>query len=163
MSVRWSDVAFKGAAPGAMEASLSDLSTCGVCKRNGGTVVFPTSTSTVLHNECYQSIKPIADRVAKIVNDIVPTREIGGISKIGVHIAAVRAVEKVIDPGTISSYLSENGMEALIKLFDTVGMDAAKAAAISYKKWAPFTKEIDSLMNVFNAFEVVSPEKSPSS
>ncbi len=145
------------------EAERSRKSTCSICKKNGGTVGFFTSTSPVAHNDCYQSIKPIADRLTEIVNDSLSIRELGLITLRTVHVTATQAVEQVIDPKTLSSYLSENGMDALMNLFNTVGRDAARAAVISSEESASSENEINSLMNLFNAFEVGSPEKNPSS
>ncbi len=133
MSVRLSNLSFKGAAPLAMGTPISREAICGVCRKTGENavsmvVVWPTSDCAVVHKRCYESIEPLADRVAEIVSETFSISKDSAITRKIVHKATVRAVEQAIDPGTISSYLSENGMNALMKLFNTVGLDAARAA-----------------------------------
>ncbi len=126
MSVHSSGVVF-GGFPAAAEVSFPKKSKCGVCHEEGGTVIWPTSNSTTVHSQCYDLIKRIANRVAEIISS-VPISEDSLLRPNEIHVRVVRAVEQVFYPKTIFSYLSENGVEALLKLFNTVGMDAAKDA-----------------------------------
>ncbi len=50
-----------------IDPNITEDSICGFCKIHGATVLWPTSTFSALHNECYPSIKPIADRLVEIV------------------------------------------------------------------------------------------------
>ncbi len=101
---------------------------CGICGNKGATVAWRTPKSRAVHVECYESIKPLAIRMAEVVNTFRV------LDRSDVHWVALRAVEQVIDSESLSSYLSRNGIEALMNLFNTVGVDAVRAAADSHKK-----------------------------
>lgn len=154
MSVGWGEFIFEASRfpdiPTDVQESLADK--CVVCgcgtKEDGPASLWPISIRILVHMKCDTLIRDAKDHLTKVISrlfdDVMWRKEAEGV--------AIRAVQQALDPKTISSFLSENGIEALTKLFDMAG------------NRKPLSPEIETqaLMNLFDAVGVGNTEECPS-
>ncbi|HSW86244.1 MAG TPA: hypothetical protein VLG49_01955 [Rhabdochlamydiaceae bacterium] len=94
---------------------------CGICLKPGANVEWHGTMSKYAHDTCYNAILPIENRI----HSFIETSGLNPTKKILAHVAAVHAVEKACRE-SIMAFLQRYGEGPLARLFDTVGIDAAK-------------------------------------
>lgn len=111
--------------------SHSDFA-CGICEKEKAlaTVSWPNHYSNAVHSECYSKIKDVECNLFKALNKLFKSEKSFGKLN-NSHIEAIKAVRIACGSYSILSYLEKNGADALGKLFNTVGMEAAKKYASS--------------------------------
>ncbi len=105
-------------------------SRCGICREETGggglegfAIWWPKTKFCLVHNRCYERIKPAADRVAEVIYSLSK----GVITEQGerAYGKAIQAVQGRVFPETIDSFVSRKGIDALIEKFNTIGRDVA--------------------------------------
>ncbi len=143
--------AFKERSDGGAERLSSNQLKCGICGKEGGDKLFPMPDTYLVHGECYELIGPARRRLAEITYKLFNNRN-DSKSRRDAHMRAVRAVQKGCAPEMFSSYVSTKGIEALTRLFDTVGMDAAKGFASPQNQMQTATELFEGL-GLFDTLE----------
>lgn len=99
---------------------------CGICNKPDAETFWPNPTSRWAHFPCISKISPAENLLTKTINELFKDdRRHQNI----LHRYAVAAVMEKCKPATLSEFADTNGIEAVTKLFNTVGVAAAKQLA----------------------------------
>lgn len=93
---------------------------CGICKKAGAKIWWPSAGSLCVHEKCYALVFNASKDLEHLISRLVITMRECNLA----HIEAVKAVEAKIresEERSIYDYLEKYGAEALKKLFDTEG------------------------------------------
>lgn len=104
-----------------MSFKVGVLEGCGICLNPGANVEWYGPHSKYAHEVCFNAILPIEHKI----HSFIETSGLNPTKKILAHVAAVHAVEKACG-GSIMAFLQRYGEGPLARLFNTVGIDAAK-------------------------------------
>jgi hypothetical protein len=111
-----------------MMTNMYNSEGCGICQKPGGEVFWFSPYSRCAHAKCFELIKTSESDLIKIIDGLFKNTEDYG-EKNSAHIKAIKAVRAACNSETIMSYLEKNGVDALTRLFNTVGAEAAKKYA----------------------------------
>lgn len=112
------------------EALVSDIKKqydsegCGVCEKTGAEVFWFSRYSRGAHAKCFKLVEKSEQKLTNTIDEMFKGTKHG--ERNVAHIRAVQAVRLACASKTIMSFLEKNGVEALTRLFDTVGIEAAK-------------------------------------
>jgi len=104
---------------------------CGICEKKGAEVFWFSPYSRGAHAKCFKIIENIENKLIQTIDEVfkdkaTESERAKNLSCNMAHVRAIKAVRAACGSETILSYLEKNGTEKLTKLFDTVGIEAAK-------------------------------------
>lgn len=105
---------------------------CGICEKEGSEIAWFNHLSIGAHRTCFARIKLADDVLMTTINELF-AREKTYVEHNQAHRKAIEAVKLACGDATISSYIETQGEAALVELFKTVGVKAAKDYAASRK------------------------------
>jgi hypothetical protein len=101
-----------------------NINPCGICEKGGAEVFWYGSFSQAAHAKCIKVVNKAEEKLNTTIGELFIGTKYQ--VKTEAQTRARQAVRLACTPKTMLSYLEENGIDALIRLFDTVGIEAAK-------------------------------------
>jgi hypothetical protein len=94
---------------------------CGVCERPGGDTPWASGVSRTAHERCVEQIKPCENLSTAMINGFCHDQ----INRQLAHKEVVMAVTQRCNGLSLKTFIEQDGPQALTKLFNTIGVDAA--------------------------------------
>lgn len=96
--------------------------TCAFCEVKDADVFWFNSLSCHAHSKCDQIIQTLSEGIQRTIDALYKDHH----QRMMAHLRAVGGVRRACVSDTISAYLEKHGPDALLRLFDTVGVYCAK-------------------------------------
>lgn len=100
---------------------------CGICNQKDAETFWPSPSSRWAHYQCISKIAPAESNLRIAINELFKDdRRRQNI----LHSHAVGVVMEICKPNNLSEFADINGVEKLKKIFDIIGVAAAKQLAV---------------------------------